>query len=395
VVLSNSVIGGMGGSANFGSGGNGGKGLGGGLHSSGANLTLAYCLFEGNTATGGNGGSAANNNGGFGGNGLGGAVSTIGGQVSIVGCEFRNGLAKGGDGAIGNPSGIGGQGYGGGLYSESILAVSSSTIAGNTAAGGGGAGMGDGNGGGGYSFTSWGFTNCTIANNTATGGAFDSGGGLYNQGSLVVLNSTITGNQADYGGGLHGNATVGNTILAGNTANTAADGPDGAGAIFSENYNLIQTTTGMAITGGTTHNLVGMDPLLGPLMNNGGATRTCALRVGSPAIDQGKNFGPATDQRGAPRPFDFAAISNAGDGDGSDMGAVELGQPTLSIERFGTVAVLSWPSYYGDFILQSGADVNASNGWANVAGTPVIVGSQNVLTNGPILGNRFYRLKGN
>jgi hypothetical protein len=134
VVLSNSVIGGMGGSANFGSGGNGGKGLGGGLHSSGANLTLAYCLFEGNTATGGNGGSAANNNGGFGGNGLGGAVSTIGGQVSIVGCEFRNGLAKGGDGAIGNPSGIGGQGYGGGLYSESILAVSSSTIAGNTAA---------------------------------------------------------------------------------------------------------------------------------------------------------------------------------------------------------------------------------------------------------------------
>jgi hypothetical protein len=40
-------------------------------------------------------------------------------------------------------------------------------------------------------------------------------------------------------------------------------------------------------------------------------------------------------------------------------------------------------------------DIKASNSWANVAGTPVVVGGQNVLTNGPISGNRFYRLKGN
>jgi fibronectin-binding autotransporter adhesin len=392
VVLSNSVIGGMGGSASIGPGGNGGKAMGGGLHSSGGNLTLAYCLFEGNTCTGGEGGSAANNNGGFGGNGLGGAVSAIGGAVSIIGCELKNGLAKGGDGAIGNPSGVGGQGYGGGLYSESTLAVSGSTIAGNTAAGGGGAGPGAGNGGGAYSFTTWVFTNCTIANNAVTGSSFDSGGGLYNQGSLTIFNSTITANQSDYGGGIYGNTTLGNTIVAGNTA---ADGPDGSGTFTSENYNLIQTSTGMAINGSTTHNLIGMNPLLGPLTNNGGPTRTCALRAGSPAIDQGKNFGPATDQRGAPRPFDFASITNAGGGDGSDIGTFELGRPNLTIQQFATVAVLYWPSYYSDFILQSVTDINASNSWAIVAGTPVVVASQNVLTNGPILGNRFYRLKGN
>jgi hypothetical protein len=392
VVLSNSVIGGMGGSANFGPGGNGGKASGGGLYSSGVSLTLAYCLFEGNTATGGNGGSSANNNGGFGGNGLGGAVSTAASAANIIGCEFKNGLAIGGDGAIGNPQGVGGQGYGGGLYSESILAVSDSTIAGNTAAAGGGAGgTAVGYGGGGYGFSSWAFTNCTIANNIVTGGSFDSGGGLYNQGSLMIFNSTITGNQADYGGGLYGNTTLGSTIVAGNTA---ANGPDGSGTITSENYNLFQTATGMFINGSTTQNLIGVDPLLGPLTDNGGPTRTCALRAGSPAIDQGKNFGPATDQRGAPRPFDFASITNAGGGDGSDIGAVELGRPTLTIRQFATVAVLYWPSYFGDFTLQSVTDVDASNSWANVAGTAVVVAGQNVLTNGPILGNRFYRLKG-
>jgi hypothetical protein len=118
------------------------------------------------------------------------------------------------------------------------------------------------------------------------------------------------------------------------------------------------------------------------------------LRAGSPAIDQGKNFGPATDQRGAPRPFDFPSITNAG-GDGSDIGAIELGPPTLSIQQFATVAVLSWPSYYGDFTLQSVPGMNTPNSWANVAGTPVVVAGQNVFTNGPISGNRFYRLKGN
>ena len=42
------------------------------------------------------------------------------------------------------------------------------------------------------------------------------------------------------------------------------------------------------------------------------------------------------DQRGAPRPFDFASIPNAAGGDGSDIGAFELGIPTLGIQASAT-----------------------------------------------------------
>jgi hypothetical protein len=208
----------------------------------------------------------------------------------------------------------------------------------------------------------------------------------------MIFNCTITGNQAEYGGGIGGNTTLGNTILAGNTATIPANGPDGSGTFFSVGYTLIQNTNGLSFSGPT---LVGIDPLLAPLANNGGPTRTCALRAGSPAIDQGKNCGPATDQRGGPRPFDFPSITNASGGDGSDIGAFEFGPPTLTIQRFANVAVLSWPTYFGNYTLQSATDINASGGWANVAGTPTVVDGQNVLTNGPMSGKRFFRLKGN
>jgi hypothetical protein len=64
------------------------------------------------------------------------------------------------------------------------------------------------------------------------------------------------------------------------------------------------------------------DPQLGPLANNGGPTRTMAPATGSPVIDTGSAFGLSTDQRGQPRPSDFAPFRNLGDG--SDIGAVEL-----------------------------------------------------------------------
>jgi hypothetical protein len=53
-------------------------------------------------------------------------------------------------------------------------------------------------------------------------------------------------------------------------------------------------------------NIVGwssvIDPMLGPLQNNGGPTMTMALLAGSPAIGQADNaFAPVTDQRGVTR----------------------------------------------------------------------------------------------
>ncbi len=63
--------------------------------------------------------------------------------------------------------------------------------------------------------------------------------------------------------------------------------------------------------------LPGVDPLVGPLHDNGGPTLTHALLPGSPAIDSGENRGwPRTDQRGLLRP----------QGAASDIGAYEFGQ---------------------------------------------------------------------
>jgi len=260
--------------------------------------------------------------------------------------------------------------------------------------------------------------NCTFSRNQA---AFN-GGAIYTYGGPVTLrNCTIVSNTAVSASGTGGGIlnyslvggtsnNIGGTIVAGNSA---ASHPDVIGVFTSSGYNLIgridySTQVGggannvptSGLTNNINHDLAGSlasptNAMVGALQDNGGPTLTHALKAGSPAIDSGISNGLLTDQRGAPRPFDFASTVNASGGDGSDIGAFELGSPTLNIQKFNTNAVLSWPFYYGDVTLQSVTNVIAPNSWANVAGTPVVVANQYVLTNGPISGNKFYRLKGN
>ncbi len=59
------------------------------------------------------------------------------------------------------------------------------------------------------------------------------------------------------------------------------------------------------------------------MQNNGGPTDTMVLLLNSSAIDRGFWFGVGTDQRGLLRPVD-TVFNNAGSGDGSDIGAVEM-----------------------------------------------------------------------
>jgi hypothetical protein len=98
-----------------------------------------------------------------------------------------------------------------------------------------------------------------------------------------------------------------NTLSAGNfNGATGASRDDVSGALDpGGDYNLIGDGTGMTgLSDGVNGNLVGsaaapMDPLLGPLQDNGGPTQTHALLIGSPAIDAGNNaYATDWDQRG-------------------------------------------------------------------------------------------------
>jgi hypothetical protein len=161
----------------------------------------------------------------------------------------------------------------------------------------------------------------TVTNSTISGNAMSEGcGGIVVEGGTLHLDgATVTGNQGLTEGGLcvtGGEVTLSNTIIGLNVPK------DGIGPITSEGHNLITDTSGFTISGDTATNLTGVDPLLGPLADNGGPTLTHALLVGSPAIDAGDpaGCGSPVDQRGACRHTDGLCDGSAR----CDMGAYEL-----------------------------------------------------------------------
>ena len=86
-----------------------------------------------------------------------------------------------------------------------------------------------------------------------------------------------------------GTVIIQNTIVAGNTAVGNGGAADFFGAATSLGNNLIGDTSGS--NGWLVSDLQNIDPHLGPLGNNGGATRTHALFTASLAIDAGNNAG--------------------------------------------------------------------------------------------------------
>jgi hypothetical protein len=237
----------------------------------------------------------------------GGGIQEGGPSTTITNTEFK-----------GNSSGA----SGGGLFANgTTLTVRSSTFAGNTAVGNGGGIEIETTGTGAAGST---ITNATLTGNRAlnnggaNGGAIDAVG----IGSLALLNDTIDANFASDGGGVFwdgsGTFSLQNTILAANIAAIAPDA-DSSGASFTDNGgNLIGVSgpgsgnsgfTAATTQTGTVANP--LDPLLGPLQNNGGpaigapGTRiileTQAPLRGSLAIGEGILPGaPATDERGFP-----------------------------------------------------------------------------------------------
>jgi hypothetical protein len=357
----------------------GGTATGGGVYVGGGNAAISNSTLSGNTALGGLGGNGsdggpsiglagwAGGNGGQGGVGAGGALYEFGGVVTLSDSTVSGNWARGGQGGrggngsatgglfAGGAGGVGGNGSageGGGLaVGFGHLTVSNATVALNTSQGGKG---GDGGARGASVFPA-------KSGNGGNGGASQGGGlfvsslGLFLQGVADVHNSTIAFNTSDanqggaaggalavagqgamgQGGGVRqeffGVVNAVSSIFAKNSAlqpnGTNAPAMDFSGQfnLATAQHNLLGDNTGSNLLAGNPDpngNRVGtkvnpIDPLLMPLDNNGGPTRTLALQPNSPAIDAGSNpDGLTTDQRGyGPRDFNGA----------TDIGAYEFG----------------------------------------------------------------------
>jgi predicted outer membrane repeat protein len=292
-------------------------------------LVVLNSLFENNTAAGN-----------------GGAIFASGPSTTITSTELR-----------GNVSGH----NGGGIFaSGTTLILQNSTLANNTATG-----NGDGTGGGGgveLETTGAGsagshITDTTITGNRALNNAGANGGGIDAPasftGDVKLLNDTINLNFADNGGGVFWAGTTGsnfvvqNTIIAKNTASTAGPAANNPAGMFTDmGGNLIGVSgagsgnTGFTAASTQTGTVAApLDPLLGPLQNNGGpkvgakghriTLQTEAPLSGSPAIGKGiLNGAPPTDERGFPSvvngKINVGAVSQADEDNDSDTGSAAM-----------------------------------------------------------------------
>ena len=395
----------------------GGNGFGGGLLNEGS-ASLIDGIISYSTALGGVGGTGLNAqgstaNGGNGGNGAGGGIYNDG-LLSLLRCTLTGNFAKGGLGGTGghvgiSPAGSGGTGgaaFGAGLASAGITTLTNCTLAGNNAtAGQGGTGGSSptynsgGTGGLGGTAHGAGFsadsgsptlTSCTISSNFSVVGSGGYGG---NEGGFG--GDTFGPGSANSGGLFSaGNVQLQNTLIAGNQADAS---PDVDGTVQSGGFNLVGISDGSAgWVLGEAPNLGDsnspIDARLGPLQNYGGLTPTMALRVGSPAIDQGYSFGLTTDQRGEVR-NDYASIDNSSGGDGSDIGAYETAALRITaITKQGNNMQLSFASILGASYSLRGRTNLASGSWTSIPGSYTGNGTitQATLTNGFGAPTQFY-----
>jgi hypothetical protein len=203
-------------------------------------------------------------------------------------------------------------------------------------------------------------TNCTLAANLADGGAGGTGGdgnpragdggnggdtfggGIFNNGMMLVLNCTIATNSAV--GGTNGapgsgafagqpgdqgasrganiaNSSTGQLELKNSIVAYGTAGKNGYGLITDLGNNL--ASDGSLDLGSASQQ--NTDPKLGPLTDIEGTNQFMLPLPGSPAINAGDDeWAPETDQRGLPRlePDDPA----------SDLGAVEGQPPVIEIQ---------------------------------------------------------------
>jgi CSLREA domain-containing protein len=322
-------IGWFGGDATGGTGGAGGDGAG---ISAAAALNASGSLFLDNHAgAGGAGGSVEGGIGGSGGisNGHGGAGGTgtggTGGAGGRGGAAITAGTSQVVNSTIAQNGGGGGALGGGGLGGHGGNAPASGAGSGGSGAGG----VGGSAGGGGLTVLAGGLdvVNATIGANAAgaPGGGGTGTGGLPGSGSSPGFTGGATNGAAGASapGGLHntaGSLSLANSIVSSNTPTNCA------GAITDGGHNI---RFGDETCPGST-----ADPLLSPVADNGGPTRTQALGAGSAALDAVPASGAgctSTDQRGVSRPR----------GPACDAGAYEKAAPDVTTGDASAVSLTS------------------------------------------------------
>ncbi len=279
--------------------------VGGGIYNGSGTLTLHGSAVVRNTATNEGGGIYS----------LGLVVvdhSTVSQNTGLFGAgiDARSGSLLLTDSTVADNTG------GSGIYSLSFQ-IERSTISGNFYPTGAGGGIAQ-NGGPARGV----IDNSTIADNTAfLGGGLLVGSG-HDRDSVTITHTTIVGNHAvgtggrdKGGGGIFvfggiptdlGTLVIGASVVAGNAAPDFT-GPDVDGPVISLHDNFIGVgdySDGWS-TAGQDMDHVGtsdapLDPLLGPLQDNGGPTLTRAPLPGSPLLSI-FDLDPTPDQRGSVR----------------------------------------------------------------------------------------------
>jgi hypothetical protein len=309
----------------------GNNGYGGAIYDD-SGLTLNASTLSGNSATTGGGGfysdtTDAINNSTLTGNAVTSAIAYYGG-----GGLYNDGPTTLTNSTVsGNAVTLVGQFAGGaGVYNDYQLQMYGSTLSGNAVLGS----TASSGGGGIFNYDAATIVNSTITGNSSStdGGGFETYSNSYNP---VLVNVTLYQNKAAGSGGNIYNPytmTLTNSIVAGGSA---AAGPDiqNDGTLTSGDYNLIQTAvSGTALAGATTHNMIGVDPLLLALANNGGPTFTNADQATSPgkaaipfSAGECNGASPYTnvDQRGFAR-----GVATAGK---CDVGAYEFGAGPMAV----------------------------------------------------------------
>ena len=231
------------------------------------------------------------------------------------------------------------------------------------------------------------FVHLSMANNTGPVGL-----GAYNGGSITLVNSIVAENAGSY----DLEVRTGGTVDAANSVHNVIGTMNGGGLVQGVNGNQVDVT----------------NPLVGPLGDYGGSTRTLPLLPGSPALDAGTTGLSATDQRGVARVGapDVGAFESRGfvlsAASGGSQAAyvntafanplvvqvtanaptepVEGGQVVFSAPGSGASAALAAPTTAtlgSDGLAQTSATANANVGSYNVAAASGALATAFALTN--------------